>query len=142
MLGFLASLLGGPLISGVLDAFKAKLVAQDSAEAHAVDLAKSEIAAEIQARANAKEIRLATSGLPEVRALFFLLGGGFTLHTLAICVGTTFAALLDRSSWLLHIPPLPSPIDQYEGQVIAFFFGASVAMTGVQAIAGVLARKL
>ncbi|MFO1183657.1 MAG: hypothetical protein U1E56_02570 [Bauldia sp.] len=141
MLGFLASLLGGPLVSGVLDAYKARLAAANSAEAHAVDLAKAEVAAAIAARANAKEIRLATSGFFEVRALFFLIGFGFALHTFAVCCGTTLAPLLDRSSWLLHIPALPTPLDAYEGQVIAFFFGSAVAMTGVQAIAAALARR-
>ena len=141
MLGFLASLLGGPVVNGLLDAYRAKLAAADSADAHAVDLAKAEISADIAARANAKEIRLATSGFPEVRALFFLIGCGFALHTSAICVGTTLAPLLDRGSWLLHIPALPAPLDSYEGEVIGFFFGSAVAITGVQAIAGALARR-
>ncbi|MFO1185823.1 MAG: hypothetical protein U1E56_13730 [Bauldia sp.] len=141
MLGFLAALLGGPLVNGVLDAYKAKLAATNSAEAHAVDLAKAEVAADIAARANAKEVRLATSGFPEVRALFFLLGAAFVLHVGAICVGTTLQPLLAPSHWLLHIPPLPKPFDEYEATVIAFFFGSAVAMTGVQAIAAALARR-
>ncbi len=141
MLGFLASLLSGPIINSLLDAYKAKIASADSADAHAVELAKAEIEADIAAKANAKEIRLATSGFPEVRALFFAFGFVFLLHVGAICVGTTFAPMLPAGSWLLHIPALPAPFDQYEAQVLGFFFGASVALTGVQAIAGALARR-
>lgn len=141
MWSFLASLIGGPVVNGLLDAYKAKLGAADNVDTHAVDLAKASIAADIAARANAKEIRLATAGDLGVRVLFFLLGAAFTLHVAAICIGTTFAPLLSSSSWLLHIPPLPAPFDAYEATIIGFFFGSAVVMTGVQAIAGALARR-
>lgn len=54
MLGLLFNFLGGPLLSkivgGIVDSYKAKLDAQNTTEAHAIDLAKKEIEGEIQQR--------------------------------------------------------------------------------------------
>lgn len=137
----IANLLGGPIISGLLDGYKAKLASVDNADTHAVDLAKAEIAADIQARANAKEIRLATAGHIEVRILFFVLGAFFTVHAGLITIGSDFAGRLSADHWLLHVAALPRPFDQYEALVITFFFGAATVMNSVQSIAGALARR-
>lgn len=50
MWSWLASLLGGPIITGLLNAYKAKLNAANTRDAQAVDLAKKEIEGEIAAR--------------------------------------------------------------------------------------------
>ena len=50
MWSWLASLLGGPIITGLLNAYKAKLDAANTRDAQAVDLAKKEIEGEIAAR--------------------------------------------------------------------------------------------
>jgi hypothetical protein len=50
MWSWLASLLGGPVVSGLINAYKAKLEATNTTEAHAVDLAKAEIEGEIKQR--------------------------------------------------------------------------------------------
>lgn len=42
--------IGGPIVKGIIDGYKAKLEAQSTTESHAVDLAKAEIMGEIQAR--------------------------------------------------------------------------------------------
>jgi hypothetical protein len=69
-MGFLASFLTGPivgaifqpLISGLLDGYKAKLGAENTRDSLAADLAKKEIEAEIAARAAASETIKAEQG--------------------------------------------------------------------------------
>lgn len=56
MLSFLLTLISGPLLSGLIGAYKAKLEAMNSTEARAVELAEAEIQAEIQANAEASKI--------------------------------------------------------------------------------------
>jgi hypothetical protein len=58
ILGFL----GGPLVSGLLDAYRARLDAAAKQDVLAVDLAKKEIEAEIAARAEANKIIIAEQG--------------------------------------------------------------------------------
>jgi hypothetical protein len=62
MLQWLASLLSGPLVNGVIAAYKARLDAQNSQDAHAADLAAQAIAAEIEARKAADAVVLAEQG--------------------------------------------------------------------------------
>ena len=50
MWGFLLNLIGGPIVSGIISAYKAKLAAQNTQDAQAADLAKAEILGEIQQR--------------------------------------------------------------------------------------------
>jgi len=58
MWGFLANLFAGPIIGALTDSYKAKLASGNTTEAHAIDLAKSEIQGEIaQRQADASIIR-------------------------------------------------------------------------------------
>ena len=62
MLQWLASLLSGPLVNGVIAAYKARLDAANSQDARAADLAARAIAAEIEARKAADAVILAEQG--------------------------------------------------------------------------------
>lgn len=53
MLAWLASFLSGPLINGLIGAYKAKLEAGNTTDAHAADLAKADLLAQIEARKQA-----------------------------------------------------------------------------------------
>lgn len=58
MWGFIANLFAGPIIGALTDSYKAKLAAGNTTEAHAIDLAKSEIQGEVaQRQAEASIIR-------------------------------------------------------------------------------------
>jgi len=59
---WLASFLGGPLINGLISAYKAKLEAANTEGAQAADLAAKAIAAEIEARKSAQAIIIAEQG--------------------------------------------------------------------------------
>ena len=50
MWGFLLNLIGGPIVTGIISAYKAKLAATNTRDAQAADLAKTEIMGEIAAR--------------------------------------------------------------------------------------------
>jgi hypothetical protein len=59
---WLASLLGGPVVSGLINAYKAKLDAANTHDRIAADLAAKEIEAEIEARRQATAILMAEQG--------------------------------------------------------------------------------
>jgi hypothetical protein len=59
---WLASLLGGPVINGLIGAYKAKLEAANTEGAQAADLAVTAIAAEIEVRKSAQAIIIAEQG--------------------------------------------------------------------------------
>lgn len=62
MWGALLSFLGGPLIAGLLNAYKARLQSLDSQDQKALELAEAEIRAEIAARADATKLLIAEQG--------------------------------------------------------------------------------
>ncbi len=59
---WLASLIGGPVINGLISAYKAKLDAANTQDRIAVDLAAKEIEAEIETRKQASAIIIAEQG--------------------------------------------------------------------------------
>ena len=62
MWSFLASLIGGPVVNGLIAAYKAKLDATNTTERLATDLAAKEIEGEIAAQAEARKIIIAEQG--------------------------------------------------------------------------------
>jgi hypothetical protein len=58
----LASFLGGPVVNGLINAYKAKLEAANTEGAQAAELAAKAIAAEIEARKSAQAIIIAEQG--------------------------------------------------------------------------------
>jgi len=59
---WLVSLLGGPVVTGLINAYKAKLDAAHTRDGIAADLAAKEIEAEIEARKQASAIIMAEQG--------------------------------------------------------------------------------
>jgi len=59
---WLASLIGGPVVSGLINAYKAKLDAANTQDRIAADLAAKEIEAEIEARKQAAAIVITEQG--------------------------------------------------------------------------------
>src|SRR5258708_20797492 len=62
MWSLIASLLGGPVVNGLIAAYKAKLDATNTTERLAADLAAKEIEAEIEVRKQASAIIIAEQG--------------------------------------------------------------------------------
>lgn len=61
-MNWLLTLLGGPLVNGLINAYKAKLEAANTTDRIAADLAAKEIEAEIEARKQASSIIIAEQG--------------------------------------------------------------------------------
>jgi hypothetical protein len=62
MLSWLGSLIGGPVITGLINAYKARLDASNTKDRIAADLAAKEIEAEIGARREASAVIIAEQG--------------------------------------------------------------------------------
>jgi len=107
----LLSFLGGPIVNGLINAYKAKLNAANTAGAQAVTVAQAAMVAEVQARAEANKVLIAEQGhwytaIPRVvvqmsAALFFakcvvwdkVLGWGTTDH-LSGDIETTYTMVM------------------------------------------------
>lgn len=58
----IVSWLGGPVVNGLIEAYKAKLANEDQAGQQAVEVAKEALVAEVQARAEANKVIMAEQG--------------------------------------------------------------------------------
>ena len=112
----LANLIGGPIVSGLLKGYRAKLEAANASERIAADLAIKDIEAGIASRAHAKEIRMATAGFWEMRLLTFATAFPFVSHLWAVWLDTLF-----RCGW--RIPKFPEPMNEWQGVILLSFFG-------------------
>lgn len=145
----LAALL--PLLPTILVKVAGALIPALAPVADAVVAQRKQESEERQASArNAVEVRKATAGQWEQRLLAFIVGGVPTAHFAAIGIGTTFVAPFKKLGhdvgwweWLLFVPPMPAPFDQYEGPILLSFYGLVGATMAFQKVAGAIAiRKL
>ena len=131
---FLANLIGGPIIKGLLDGYKAKLDAANTADRIAADLAIKDIEAGIEASKRAKEIRLATAGFWEMRVLTFAIAFPFVSHLWAVWLDTQFGF-----GW--KIAAFPDPFHEWQGAILLSFFGIYTMGKGVQSIGTAIALR-
>ena len=113
---WLASFLGGPVVNGLINAYKAKLEAANTEGAQGADLAAKAIAAEIEARARARRRSSSPSR------------GGWTALQRAL-VKWSFAVFVvkcviwDTVLGLGTTEPLGGDIQAWAGWVMALWFG-------------------
>lgn len=141
MLAWIGSLIGGPVVNGLISAYKAKLAAGNDRDRMAVDLAKTDIEAEIARRNAQRDLGIAAMSHPVwwVAWCLFVIPVGlyhatiFIVSTLGIppCGGITVSPCFT----VLRVPP-----DQQElsKTVIAYLFLAQ----GASGIAGAVIKKL
>ena len=130
MWGWLASLIGGPLVNGLIAGYKAKLEAGNSSERIAADLAARELALEQRERELSAQIVMAEEGrwftaLP--RPLFAL---AFIIYVWKVVVW-------DKVLGLGHTDPLSGDVAQWAMIVLTAYFGGR----SLEKVAGILARK-
>lgn len=125
ILNWLSGGILGQITGPLLSAYQAKLNSSDQA----AQLAASDA---IDARKTALQVRLATAGYWEMRALTVAIALPFTLHVWLVGLDTCF-----RFGW--RIPAFPAPFDQWEGAILLSFFGVSVIGSGIKAVAGAIA---
>lgn len=111
---WLASFLGGPVINGLIGAYKAKLASGNTADKIAADLAARELAVqEVEAQAQA-QLKIAEVGHPwEVEKLF----GYVTLFFYAKCL------IWDAALHLGSTDAIRGTVAEWSGYVIMFYFG-------------------
>lgn len=84
----------------------------------------------LAAQQSAKEVRIATSGHWEMRALTVLIALPFVVHLWAVGLDTLFGF-----GW--GIPKFPAPFDETGHNILLSFFG----LVGVKAVAGAVAMR-
>jgi len=127
---FLANLIGGPIINGLIGAYKAKLAAGNTSERIAADLAARELAVEQRERELATQIVIAEQGrwytaLP--RPLFAL---AFIIYVWKVVVW-------DKVLGLGVTDPLSGDVAQWAMIVLTAYFGGR----SLEKVARILARK-
>jgi hypothetical protein len=116
MWSFLASLLGGPIVNGLIGAYKARLDATNTTEHIAADLAAKEIEAEIEARKQASAIIIAEQGRWWTAAPRALVQWSFALFVAKVVV-------YDKVLALGSTDPLNGDVASWAGMLMAMWFG-------------------
>lgn len=131
ILSWLASLLSGPIVGGVIDGYKAKLAAGNDKDRIAADLARRELdvqAREIEAQ---NAYRLATVGRwyePE------------KIMGYAVAVYVAKLLVYDKVLGLGSTDPLGGWIETTANLIIAFYFGKRGAENVARIVAGALKK--
>lgn len=138
MIRALASFLTGGIADRLLDAYRARLAAQNDELRVQAQKQIAAIQAEVQARAIAKDVRLAMVGFWEVRLLTFLAGLPACLHFGAVALDSTFPGLFQ--GWVVQA--LPGPMADWQGTIILGLFGFGTAGIAARAWAvSAIARR-
>lgn len=131
MLAAIIRWITGDLVGQLTKAYEAKLKAGNETERLIADVAIKDIERQIADRAAAKEIRLATAGFWEMRAITALIAGCFAFHLLLVTLDTCFLF-----GW--GIAAFPAPFDQWQGAILLSFFGVQAVGHGINAIAAAI----
>jgi hypothetical protein len=130
VLGWLGNLLGGPFAKAAVDAYRAKLGAENTSETIAADLAARELAVEQRERELATQVVLAEQGrwytaLP--RPLFAF---AFVIYAWKVVV-------FDKVLRLGSTDPLSGDVAQWAMIVLTAYFGGR----SLEKVARILGRK-
>lgn len=126
--------LTGDLAGALTRAYETKKNSESERDKVRAEVAIKDIDAQIEARRQATEIRLATVGFWEMRLITFLIAGCFTLHLVLVTLDTCF-----KFGWA--IPKFPAPMDAWEGTILLSFFGVQVVSRGFDTLAFIFGRK-
>jgi hypothetical protein len=127
---WLASLLGGPVVNGLISAYKAKLDAANTQDRIASDLAAKEIEAEIEARKQASAIVIAEQGRWYTAIIRPLLAFPIIIYFWKVIV-------FDKVLALGSTDPLTGMIADWSGMIITAYVGGR----SIEKVARVFARR-
>lgn len=96
---------------------------------------RTAIVAEMDARQNAREIRLATAGFWEMRLLTVLIALPFVVHLNLVALDTCFGF-----GW--GVSKFPAPFDEWEGAILLSFFGVYAGLGAVQSVSAAIGRRM
>lgn len=142
ILTLLASVLPGVL----LPMFKDWLAHKSNVETTRRDIALKTIDERMDARKHAKEIRLATAGFLEMRALTFLIAVPFVEHLWAVWADTRFGWYKDNcwqqaGKTVCGVPAFPEPFNEWQGAIILSFFGLYGGVKAIQTVGAAIASR-
>jgi hypothetical protein len=129
MWSWLASFLGGPIVSGLINAYKAKLAAANTQDRLAVDLAVKEIEAEIEARKQASAIIIAEQGRWYTAIIRPVLA-------LPVIIYFWKAIVWDKVLGLGSTDPLTGMIAEWSGLILTAYVGGR----SIEKVARILRR--
>ncbi len=139
MLAWLGSLIGGPIVNGLINAYKAKLSAENTRDHIAADLAKADIEAQIARRHAQRDLGIAAMSHPAWWAAWLLFVIPVGLYNAAIFMLSTFgippctAEVVEGCFTVLQVPAAQEKI---ANDIVGFIFlaqgGAGVAGAVIQ----------
>jgi hypothetical protein len=136
VLGWLGNLLGGPFAKAAVDAYRAKLSAENTSEKVAADLASRELAvqqAEDQTRSQLKIAQIGHAWEPE-KLFAYIIVVYFAKIVLFDKVIGSFAGYTPN---IFRTDPLTGEAVGWAAMVMAFYFGKR----GIENVARIIARK-
>jgi hypothetical protein len=125
-----ASLLGGPVVNGLINAYKAKLDAANTQNHIAADLATKEIEAEIEARKEASAIIIAEQGRWYTAIIRPLLAFPIVIYFWKCLVW-------DKVLGLGNTDPLTGMVADWTGMIITAYVGGR----SIEKVARIFARR-
>ena len=130
MLAWLASHIGGPIVNGLIDGYKAKLDAANTHDRIAADLAAKHIEAEIAARQQATAIIIAEQGRWYTAIIRPLLALPIIIYFWKVIVW-------DKVLGVGVTDPLTGLVSDWAGTIVTAYVGGR----SVEKVANLLARR-
>ena len=130
MLAWLASLIGGPIVNGLIESYKAKLDAANTHDRIAADLAARHIEAEIAARQQATAIIIAEQGRWYTAIIRPLLALPIIIYFWKVIVW-------DKVLGVGVTDPLTGLVSDWAGTIVTAYVGGR----SVEKVANLLARR-
>jgi hypothetical protein len=127
---WLASLIGGPILKGLLDAYRAKLDAANARDRLAADLAAKEIEAGIDARRQANALIIAEQGRWYTAIIRPLLAAPVIIYLWKVIVW-------DKVLGLGTTDPLGGAVAEWAGLIVTTYVGGRT----VEKVARIFARR-
>lgn len=112
----LANLLGGPIVTGLINAYKAKLDAGNTSDKIAADLAARELAVEQREKELASQVVISEEG-----RWWTALPRGIVCYSAAIYVAKV--VVYDKCLHLGTTPPIEGEVGVWLGWLMAMWFG-------------------
>jgi hypothetical protein len=124
MLQWILSFVGGPIITGLIDAYKLKLASVNQTDANALELAKADLLAQIEAR---KEATILAGNR----------GAGIIQNSFAVIILVFTAKVViwdDMLGWG-ETPAIHGEVATWMNLIISFYFGGQIVSGVVNTVA-------
>jgi hypothetical protein len=130
MMGWIVNLIGGPIVRGLIDAYRAKLDAANARDRVAADLAAKEIEAEIEARKQASAIIIAEQGRWYTAIIRPLLALPIVIYLWKVVVW-------DKVLGLGTTDTLTGAVGEWAGMIVVAYVGGR----SIEKVARIFARR-